>query len=226
MNGHREVMPYVGAGVAAALLGGFGLLADEVVEGDTLDFDNMILHALREPGNLKNPIGPPGLEDAVRDITALGSVAVLTILVVLIVLQLFLFGRARTAAYLTFAVLGGTAISTILKSIFDRPRPDLTGVVEVYNASFPSGHATVSAVVYLTLGALLAEMSSNRRLKVFYVAAAVGLTLMVGLSRIYLGVHYPTDVLAGWSLGAAWALICVVVAHFMKSRDTATAHDQ
>ena len=216
-------MPYAGFGVAAALLGGFGLLADEVVEGDTLDFDTAILHSLRVPGDLKDPIGPPWLEDAFRDITALGSVAILTLLVVLIVLHLALSNRLRTAVYLSSAVIGGTIISSVLKTLFDRPRPDLTGVTEVFNASFPSGHATVSAVVYLTVGALLAEMTQSRPLKIFYVAVAILLTFLVGISRVYLGVHYPTDVVAGWSIGAAWALICVVAAHIVKTRNGRTS---
>ena len=199
---------YAGALVAALLLGGFGLIADEVVEGDTLDFDNAVLMGLRTNGNPTDPIGPAWLEEAARDLTALGSFAVLAILVVVIASYLFLTARARTAWFLVGSVIGGTLVSTVLKSLFDRPRPDLTGVTQVFTASFPSGHATVSAVTYLTLGALLAGASETRRLKLFYLATAVLLTIAVGISRIYLGVHYPTDVLAGWSIGTAWALLC------------------
>jgi undecaprenyl-diphosphatase len=216
----RQLPVYAGAAIVATLLGGFGMIADEVVEGDTLDLDRAILLALREPGNPGDPIGPSWLEEAVRDVTALGSISVLTILVLMVVAYHLIAGKARTAWYFAFAVVAGTVISTGLKAVFDRPRPDLTGVAQVFSASFPSGHATVSAVVYLTLGALLAELAADWRLKLFYVGIAVLLTLIIGLSRIYLGVHYPTDVLAGWSLGGGWALLCVTAAHAIKSRQT------
>ena len=209
---------YAGALVAAGLLGGFGLLADEVVEGDTLNFDNAVLMALRTPGDPADPIGPAWFEEAVRDVTSLGSFSVLGILVVVVFAYLLLVGKQRTGWFMVFAVVGGTIISTVLKALFDRPRPDLTGVAEVFTASFPSGHATVSAVVFLTIGAMLAEATPERRLKLLYIATAILLTVLVGVSRIYLGVHYPTDVLAGWSLGAAWALLCTTAAHFARER--------
>lgn len=212
---------YAGALVAAGLLGGFGLLADEVVEGDTLNFDNAVLLALRTPGDPADPIGPAWFEEAVRDVTSLGSFSVLGILVIVVFAYLLLVGKQRTGWFMVFAVVGGTIISTVLKMLFDRPRPDLTGVAEVFTASFPSGHATVSAVVFLTIGAMLAEATPERRLKLFYVATAILLTVLVGASRIYLGVHYPTDVLAGWSLGAAWALLCTTAAHFVRERTAA-----
>lgn len=209
---------YLGALAAAALLGGFGLIADEVVEGDTHDVDTAILMALRTPGDPTDPIGPAWFEEAVRDVTSLGSFSVLGIIVVVVFTYLLLVGKARTGWFMVSAVVGGTIISTVLKALFDRPRPDLTGVAHVFTASFPSGHATVSAVVFLTIGAMLAEATPERRLRLFYVATAILLTVLIGLSRIYLGVHYPTDVLAGWSLGAAWALLCTTTAHFVRER--------
>ena len=209
---------YLGALVVAALLGGFGLIADAVTDGDTLGLDNAVLMALRTPGDPADPIGPAWLEEAVRDITALGSFSVLGIIVVLVFAYLLLVGKHRTGWFMVFAVVGGTIISTVLKMLFDRPRPDLIGAPEVFTASFPSGHATVSAVVFLTIGAMLAESSPEQQLKRFFVGVAIALTLLVGVSRIYLGVHYPTDVLAGWSLGAAWALLCTTAAHFLRER--------
>jgi undecaprenyl-diphosphatase len=194
----------------ALLLVGFGLIADEVGEGDTLDFDKAVLAALREPGNLQEPIGPAWVEEAARDITALGGVAFLALLVTLIVIHFLLRGKWRTGAFLAFVVIAGTLISNALKAFFDRPRPDLTGIVHVATASFPSGHATVSAVTYLTLGVVLARASDTHRLKVFYIATAILLTGIVGLSRLYLGVHYPTDVAAGWAIGGAWAILCAL----------------
>lgn len=209
---------YIGALATASLLGGFGLIADEVVEGDTLNFDNAVLMAFRTAGDPTDPIGPAWVEEAARDLTALGSFSILTILVAVIAIYLLLTARARTAWFLVGAVVGGTIVSTVLKSLFDRPRPDLTGIARVFTASFPSGHATVSAVVYLTLGALLAGAAPSRRLRLFYLVTAILLTLIVGISRLYLGVHYPTDVLAGWSIGTAWALLCWVALKLWLSK--------
>ena len=206
---------YIGAVIIAASLGGFGLIADEVIEGDTLAFDRAILMALREPGDPFDPIGPAWFEEAARDITALGSFSVLAIVVVATAIYLFLRRKTRTAWLLIFAVVGGTVLSTALKSVFDRPRPDLMSSVRVFTASFPSGHATVSAVVYLTIGVLLANAAAEWRFRVFYLGLAIFLTLLVGVSRIYLGVHYPTDVIAGWSLGTAWAILCWTVARLV-----------
>jgi undecaprenyl-diphosphatase len=193
------------------MLAGFGVLADEVAEGGTLTFDRAVLLALRVPGNPADPIGPPWLEDAARDITALGSVAVLSILVAAVAIHLMLAGKRGTGWFIAAAAAGGTIISSILKNVFDRPRPDLTGITRVYTASFPSGHATASAVVYLTIGALLAATVTRRSQKFFYLGIAVFLTLIVGLSRIYLGVHYPSDVLAGWLIGSGWAISCALM---------------
>lgn len=213
-----KIKNYIVLGVLAALLAGFGIVADEVTEGETLKFDNAVLMALRVPGDPASPIGPSWLPEAARDVTALGSFSVLTILVVGVVAFLVLVGNRRTALFLTASVLGGTIVSTILKILFDRPRPDLTGVAKVFTASFPSGHATISAVVYLTLGAILAEIAATRRLTIFLFSAAAFLTIIVGLSRIYLGVHFPTDVVAGWSIGSAWALLCLLVFSAVRAK--------
>ena len=121
-------------------------------------------------------------------------------------------------------MVGGAILSTALKALFDRPRPDLPAVAKVFTASFPSGHATVSAVVFLTIGVLLAEAAETTRLKAFYLGVAIFMTLVVGASRVYLGVHYPTDVLAGWMLGTAWALLCWAGAQFLKGSPKVAAH--
>lgn len=214
---------YAAGAALAVLLGGFGLIADEVSDGETMKIDEAVLMAFRTPGDPTDPIGPAWLEEAARDVTALGSFTVLAILITVVVLHLFLIGRKRTGWFLTASVIGGTLLSSGLKSLFDRPRPDLTGVARVFTTSFPSGHATVSAVVYLTLGALLAEMTESRGQKILYLGSAVLLTVMVGLSRVYLGVHYPTDVLAGCSIGAGWALACAMLAHLYRQRTAAAA---
>jgi undecaprenyl-diphosphatase len=207
----------------AAILLAFGLLADEVVEGDTLSFDRAVLMWFRTPQNVAVPIGPLWLQEAVRDVTSLGSFSILGIITVVAVLQFLLSGDRRLAVYVGGAVVGGTIVSTVLKDIFDRPRPDIPGAPHVFTASFPSGHATLSAVVFLTLAAVLAAATLERRLKVFYLTIGIFLTLIVGVSRIYEGVHYPTDVLAGWMIGSSWAILCWVGAQYALYRRSRTA---
>jgi undecaprenyl-diphosphatase len=193
----------------AALLLVFGLIANQVMAGSTLGFDHAVILAFRTAGNPSDPIGPPWMQEAARDITALGSFSALGMLVLVVVVYLF-FARKHAAAWLVLtAVLGGVALNTLLKVGFGRPRPDfIAPAARVFTASFPSGHAAISAVTYLTLAALLARTTDSRRLRIYFVATGMTLTLMVGVSRIYLGVHYPTDVLAGWCIGSAWALGC------------------
>ncbi|MBF9233288.1 phosphatase PAP2 family protein [Microvirga alba] len=201
-------------------LAGFGLfawaflgLAGEVREGETHGFDTALLLALRNPQNPADPLGPSWLEEAARDITGLGGYAVLTIVTLASIVYLLMAKKRGAALLVIVAVLGGTLLSTILKLGFDRPRPDLVPhAARVYTASFPSGHAMLSAVTFLTLGALLTRVEESRRIKVFIMGLAVAMTLLVGISRVYLGVHWPSDVLAGWSVGAAWACLCWFVA--------------
>lgn len=199
----------------AALLGAFSFVADEVIEGDTVNFDRAVTLVFRDNGDIMNPFGPAWLEEAGRDITSLGSFSILGLVVTLVLISLLIIRRPRAAGYVGFAVVSGTVLSTELKQVFDRPRPEMLQAMRVFTSSFPSGHATVSAVVYLTLAALLARLCTNRKLAVLCLATGIFLTLTVGISRVYLGVHYPTDVIAGWSLGAAWALLCWVAAELL-----------
>jgi undecaprenyl-diphosphatase len=209
----NEVGPLVTLAVLSVSAWAFVRLADEVVEGDTHSFDTALLLAMRDPQNPSNPFGPPWLEEAARDITGLGGYAVLTLLTLATLAYLMLARKERAALLVIAAVIGGMMLSTALKMGFDRPRPDLVPYgTRVYTASFPSGHAMLSAVVYLTLGALLARIHPRRRIKAFFLGFALILTLLVGTSRVYLGVHWPSDVLAGWCVGAAWASLCWFVA--------------
>jgi undecaprenyl-diphosphatase len=205
--------------VIAALLLGFGVLAEEVIEGETLPFDRTLLLALRMSGNPSVPIGPPWLPEAARDISALGSTIVLGILLLAVVGYLLLTKRRAAAWLMLGAVLSGVALNTLLKFSFARPRPDVVApLARVVTASFPSGHATMSAITYLTLGALLARTHSQVSVRIYFMALAALLTVLVGLSRIYLGVHYPTDVLAGWCIGTAWAMGCWVLMTWLQRR--------
>lgn len=202
-------------------IGGWVFLevADAVLEGEVRKVDGSLLLAMRTPSDLSDPIGPFWVEEVGRDITALGGVAVLVLLTLATAVYLFLIKRKRVALFVLGAIAGGNLLSVLFKAGFDRPRPDLVPhEAHVYSASFPSGHSMMSAVVYLTLGALLARIHSQRTLKIYFLGLAVLLTVAVGVSRVYLGVHWPTDVLAGWSAGAVWATFCWLVALWFQHR--------
>ncbi len=203
---------------ALALAGAFVKVAVEMREGETSAFDNTILNAFRNPADPSTAIGPPWLYEAARDVTSLGSYAVLGILVVLVVVYLLLARKRFEAIYLSVAVISGVLLSNALKVGFNRPRPVIDNAPEVFSASFPSGHATMSAVVFLTLGAILAVHEPQPQLRVLFIGAAIALTLIVGVSRVYLGVHYPTDVIAGWCLGTAWAILWSLATQWMARR--------
>ncbi|MEN6334310.1 MAG: phosphatase PAP2 family protein [Phycisphaerales bacterium] len=194
-------------------------LADEVLEGGTRQYDEWVLRHLRTPDDMTHPIGPKWFQDIWRDITALGSVTVLALVTFACGGYLLMRRRYRMLALLAAATLGGLAVSLVLKDLFARPRPEFaSSAAYVMTSSFPSGHSMLSAIVYLTLGVLLARTSARYRHKVYFISVALAVSFLVGLSRIYLGVHYPTDVLAGWSFGLIWALLCWLVAQFLQKR--------
>lgn len=203
----------------AAAIWSFAELADEVLEQETHAFDEAVLLAMRSPGEPADPWGPGWIEEMGRDFTALGGVGVLTLISLAAVGYLLLQGKKRTALMVVLSISGGILLSTTLKHGFDRPRPDLVPHESiVYTASFPSGHSMMAAVVYLTLGVLLARAQPQRRMKVYLIALAVLVMLLVGISRVYLGVHWPTDVLAGWTVGTAWALMIWLIALWLQQR--------
>ena len=205
--------------LTAAALWSFGGLATEVMEGDTHAVDERLLLALRTPGHPDDPIGPVAVETAMRDITALGGFTVLTLVTVAVVGALAIRGHGRSAVFLAFAVGTGQILSHLSKTFFDRPRPDLVPHgTEVLSSSFPSGHSMMAAVTWLTLAVMLARAEPQRRMKVYWITLAALVTVAVGVSRVYLGVHWPSDVLAGWMIGAAWALLCYTVAEWLARR--------
>ena len=202
------------AGATSALLllafaaWAFLVVAAEVGEGETAALDRAVLMSLRS-GDGNEPVGPWWLQIAAADLTALGSAAVLTLLVITVSGLFAALRRRREAVVLLLASGGGLILSQALKQLFGRERPEVAlRAVEAMNPSFPSGHAMLSAAVFLTLGVLSARYVRRRRVKAYVVGAAVTATLLVGCTRVYLGVHWPSDVLAGWSLGAAWAMAC------------------
>ena len=187
-------------------------LASEVMEGETQGFDKKILLALRDPADLSRPIGPAWMVGAALDITALGSATLLGLTVIAVAGFLLLQGLWRRALFVMVATMGGMFLNGALKQLFQRPRPDVVPHLrEVMTMSFPSGHALQSAVVYLTLGALSMHIAHRQLTRLYCMTVAMLATALVGASRIYLGVHYPTDVLAGWLIGLSWALLCWMI---------------
>lgn len=198
-------------GAAGALWAFFGI-ADEMAEGDTQAFDKAILLALRNPANLADPIGSRSVQEAMRDVTALGGVTVMVLVSVVGVAAFLLHRRPRHAAILAATVLLADISSEGLKHLYGRPRPGLVPHgAYVYSASFPSGHSTLSAATFLTLAMLIASLEPQRGVKAMVYVLGMLLVIAIGFSRVYLGVHWPSDVLAGWSLGAAWALAAWLV---------------
>jgi undecaprenyl-diphosphatase len=215
--GKREIGLPVTLFCVAALIFGFALLADEVMEGGTMGFDTRVASFFRPPGATA-PIGPDWLHEMARDVTSLGSMVVLCFLIAAVAGYLLLIRKRGAAALAVGSILGGTVVSFGLKLLFNRPRPEIPGGIQVFTASFPSSHAMLSAVTYLTLGALMTRVAAGARLKAYFMGIAVFLTVLVGMSRVYVGVHYATDVLAGWCVGSAWAVLCWVVALRLQRR--------
>jgi len=214
-----ELPLLLGFGFVAAMLMVFAGLADEMLEGDTHDLDRALLLSLRNPADLSDPLGPGWFEEMVRDFTAFGSTGPLVFIALAAFCYLLLLKKYRTAVLLFVAVGGGQMISSLLKIGFDRPRPDLVPHgMSVYTGSFPSGHAMMAAVTYLTLAALLSRTAEHRRQQLFLLLAAILLTILVGFSRVYLGVHWPSDVLGGWIAGSAWAALCWSIALLLQRR--------
>ena len=208
---HEIVWLLVALGTCVLLLA-FLTLAGEVMVGNTLAFDTRILRLLRKPDDPSTPIGPLWIQASLIDLTALGGPTVLTLVVLAVIGFLLLQARYRSALVIALAAATGELLNAAMKSLFVRPRPDVVPHLRVvYETSFPSGHAMNSAIIYLTLGAMLMRLTDRRLTKVYCLTLALVATFLVGVSRVYLGVHYPTDVLAGWTIGLAWASVCWLV---------------
>ena len=223
---HEITWLVVGIGVCL-LLWGFLALASEVMEGDTTALDTTILRALRKAGDPSRTIGPAWLQGALLDLTAIGGPTVLWLVVLSVVGFLLLQARYRTALVVMATAASGDVVNLVLKNVFLRPRPDVVPHLRDVSGttSFPSGHAMESAIIYLTLGAMLMQLAERRVTKIYCIGLAVFLTLLVGVTRVFLGVHYPTDVVAGWMFGFFWASLCWIVAKRFE-RETGVAKER
>ncbi len=207
--------------VFSLLVLGFIGLADQVSEGETQTMDERLFLMFHEDDG--TPAGPGWVEEIGRDATALGGNTILTLFALAVFGYLGLNQRWKDAAIVAVSVIGGVIVSLLLKEIFDRPRPDLVPhLSHTLTSSFPSGHSMLAAVTYLTLGALVAEMAERKRQIIYPLVVALLLTVMVGVSRVHVGVHWPTDVLGGWMMGAAWALLCWSVIRWLQRRRALT----
>lgn len=199
----------VAIGVLAVI---FLRMGHEVSEAETDAFDNRILLALRSAPD--DPLGPPWVEAAMMHLSALGSGAVTALVALIAVGFTLLARRPRFALLIATCAIGVSVLMTLLKGLYNRPRPTVvTHIDPPGGLSFPSGHSTISMALYMTLAVLIARTLEERRLRRFVIGTGGFLTMLIGVSRMYLGVHYPTDVLAGWTVGGAWALICGGVAY-------------
>ena len=196
------------AACLAAMLAVLVWLGHELNEGDGAAFDHAVMLAMRVPGHPDLPRGPAWLPSAVRDVTALGSTTVLSFVVLATTLFLWLRGRARTAVLVLVSTLLGGAAVTLIKALVGRARPDMIDrLMQETSNSFPSGHAATSAIVYLTLATLLFPVVREAKMRAFLIGVALVLVGAIGVSRVYLGVHWPSDVIAGWAFGSVWALL-------------------
>jgi undecaprenyl-diphosphatase len=215
----RELMWLLTGLGACILLFLFLAIAGEVMEGETLAFDRKIVLAFRKADDPSRPIGPAWVTGVLLDLSALGGTAVLGLVVLALVGFLVLQSRHFTALFILVTAASGEAVGYALKSVFSRPRPTVVSHLrEVFSSSFPSGHAMQSAIIYLTLGAMLMRIAEGRLTKIYCLTMAMLLTFLVGLSRVWLGVHYPTDVLAGWTVGLFWASLCWLAAQHYEVR--------
>jgi undecaprenyl-diphosphatase len=200
------------AALALAALGAFLKLTSELEEGELNRLDRALL--ARAIG-----LRVPHLNAAAIDLTALGSSTVLPLFVAIALLFLVVARDFRSSLQLLLTAAGAVLWTELLKRVLERDRPPpITRLVEVTGFSYPSGHSLAAASVYLTLALVATRHVPNSAARAISVALAAALALAIGASRAYLGVHYPSDILAGLSLGASWALAVSAVFSYLHAR--------
>ncbi len=218
----REFKLLVTILVIVASLWTFLVLANAVDGGAIQEFDDAVLVSLRQAGNQDVPRGPAWLSEVMRDVTALGGGPVIFLVTLTVAVYVGLHRKHQALLLLLIAAVGGLLLELGLKELIGRGRPSIVPhLMTADSLSFPSGHSMMATVVYLVLAALLAPEVPDRRSRIFVIAVALLLTFIVGISRVYLGVHYPSDVLGGWSVGLAWATLCWLAARYIERRRAA-----
>lgn len=208
------MMAFVAGGTAL-----FILMTALATRGDPAAFDRDILLAMRRAGDLATPAGPSWLPGFAQGVTELGGTPVLLTLTIALAGYFIMKRNGGSLAILLAAVIGESIVVGQMKQAFGRVRPDfLPHLVEATSPSFPSGHSASAAAIFLTLAALIARETRDRAVRNYVFFVAVVLALMVGASRVYLGVHYPTDVIGGFGFGAAWAAMIFIAARHVQDR--------
>jgi undecaprenyl-diphosphatase len=209
----RGWLPIALATIAAVALWGFFEVADTIGGREANAFDRDVFVAI---AGLYDRV-PEFWQEVGRDITGLGGTATITLLVSAVVGFLCIGERWRAALFVVVSVLGGLAISLILKELYERPRPDMfEHRSHVHTPSFPSGHSTNSAIAYFTMAVLLAKLVDRPLLKGYIFFVGLLVPVLVGISRVFVGVHWPTDVIAGWTIGLAWGLLVWAAATWLQ----------
>ncbi len=194
-------------------------VSDLVERGRIQKFDENVLSIVRQPDDPAQLRGPEWLKDFMRDITALGGAPVLTLITLGVIGYLLLRKSYRSLWLVLIATLSGLGASLLLKFYFIRPRPDIVPhLMTETTPSFPSGHSMMSTVVYLTLAALLTRIETSNKVRIYTITLSFFVVFLVGISRVFLGVHYPTDILGGWTFGVAWAMFCWYIARYLQNR--------
>ncbi|MFC5344259.1 phosphatase PAP2 family protein [Brevundimonas staleyi] len=194
-------------------------IADDMTEADGQAFDQMVLQWMQPIAG--QPRGPWWLQEAAGDITSLGGIAVLGLFAIVAIGMLLILRKRLSALLLVVGLAGGVALSEGLKAIFERERPPAVyQAVATLNASFPSGHALLSTVFYLSVAVMMTRAFPKKRLKAYVLGVGMVFALMVGLTRVYLGAHWASDVMAGWCVGAAWAMALWLVSYAVERRQT------
>lgn len=216
----QEVVAVAGFLILALSVASFLRLADTMEPSGGQGYDWKILQWLRPyADDPSRPVGPWWLHEAAVDITSLGGISVLGLFALIAIGLLIMLGKRLSALILVFGLAGGVMLSEGLKAVFDRLRPpELYQAVDTLNASFPSGHALLATTFYLSLGVMLTRAFPRRHLKAYAMGSAILISLLIGLTRIYLGAHWASDVLGGWSVGAAFAMVLWLFAYVIERR--------
>lgn len=192
-----------GLTIAIFLSYGFAKIAATVVSGKTTGFDEAVMRFMGQHQ-------VPWISNLMVELTMLGTGIVVAMIVAVSALFLWLYDYKNSSTLLLVTTLGGILLNNVLKLGFDRPRPQFfEWGTHVMSSSFPSGHAMSAAIVYPTVAYLAARLQKTHFARVTTMLAAALLVLLICLSRVYLGVHYPTDVLAGVVVGLAWSAFCM-----------------